>query len=99
MVLTSHLSNCPLQSVPVLFVGRCKPNSDGGAGDRLDDGSVKGDQQLLRQVKRPELSQKAQPLLSLLMERDYVGGPLQGPRDCGSQEPKGVNGGNSIVGD
>ena len=34
-----------LLSVPVLF----------GGEDRLDDGNVEGDQQLLRQVKLPEL--------------------------------------------
>ena len=40
-------------------------------------GRVEGDQQVLGKVKRPELSQEVQPLLCLLTDSVYVGGPLQ----------------------
>ena len=40
----------------VLFEGRSKPDSDGSAEHRVDDVGVEGGQQLLRQVKLPELS-------------------------------------------
>ena len=46
----------PLQSVPVIFDGQSKPDSDGSAEDRQDDCSLEGDQQLLSQVKLPERS-------------------------------------------
>ena len=42
--------------VPVQFSGRSKPDSDGCAENRLNDCSVKLDQQLLRQVVLPELT-------------------------------------------
>ena len=45
-----------LQSVPVIFDGQSKPDSDGSAEDRQDNCSVEGDQQLLSQVKLPERS-------------------------------------------
>lgn len=47
---------------------------DGSAEVRLNDGRAESDQQLLGQVKLPELSQEVQPLLSLLTDRVYVGG-------------------------
>lgn len=68
---TSYLPRRPnyqLQSVLVLSSGRSKSDSDGGAEDRQDDGSVESDQQLLWLVKFPELSQKVQLLLSLLVK-------------------------------
>ena len=68
-----------LQSVPVLFGGRSKLDSYGNAEDRLDDGSVKDDQQLPRQVKLSQLTQKVQTLLGLHPDIVYVG-------DCSSQE-------------
>lgn len=54
---------CPLRSVSVLFGGRSKPDSDGSAEDRLDDGGGEGDQQLLWQIELPELMWEVQPLL------------------------------------
>lgn len=66
--------DCSLQSVLVLTGDRSKPDIDGGAEDRLDDGCVEGDQQLLQQVKLPELSQEVEPLLSLFADRIYADG-------------------------
>ena len=43
--------DCPLQSVPVVFGCRSKPDSDGSAENRLYDRSVELDQQ----VELPEL--------------------------------------------
>ena len=52
-------------SVPVLIGGWPKPDSDGSAENRLDDSSVKLDQQFQRQVEPPELAQELHPLLGL----------------------------------
>ena len=80
--------DCPLESVLIQFGGRSKPDSYGCAQNRLDDCSVKQDQQLLRQVVLPKLAQEVQPLLGLLENFIDVGFPLQVPGDCGSQKPE-----------
>ena len=81
----------PLKSVPVLFGGRSKPNRDGNAENRLDDGGGEDDQQLPRQLELPQLLQNVQALLGLLPDRVYVGGPLQVPGACGSQDVERVH--------
>ena len=58
--------DCPLESFPIQFGGRSKPDSYGSAENRLDDCSVELDQQLLRQVVLPEQTQEVHPLLGLL---------------------------------
>ncbi len=65
-----------LWSVPVLFGGRSKPHSDRSAENRLNNGDVKLDQQLLRQVELPELVQEVHHLLGLFPHGVYVGRPL-----------------------
>ncbi len=65
----------PLQSVPVLFCGQSKPESDGCAENGLDYDRVKLDQQLLKQVELPELAQEVHPLLGLFDDCVDVGCP------------------------
>lgn len=57
--------NCLLQSGPVVFGGRFKPDDDGRAENRLDYCSVEPDLQLVQQLQFPELTQAVHPLLDL----------------------------------
>ena len=83
--------------VPVQFSGRSKPDSDGCAENRLNDCSVKLDQQLLRQVVLPELAQEVHPLLGLFDDCIDVWLPLQVLGDCGTQKPEGFHSRHSAV--
>src|SRR4029434_9539616 len=89
--------DCPLSSVPVQFSSLHKPDRDGYAENRLNDSSVKLDQQLLRQVIFPELAQEVHPLLGLFEDCIYVWLPLQVLGDCGTQKPEGFHSRHSAV--
>lgn len=54
-----------------------------------DDGRVEGGQHLMWLVELPELPQRVQPRLNLLLDRVIVDGPLQVSGDCGFQELPG----------
>src|SRR4029434_10530669 len=58
---------------------------------------VEHDQQLLRQVVLPKLSQEVHPLLGVLDDCVDIGFPLQVPGDCGSQKPEGFHNQHSTV--
>ena len=89
--------DCPLESFPIQFGGRSKPDSYGRAEKRLDDCSVELDQQLLRQVVLPELAQEVYPLLGLFDDCFDVWLPLQVLGDCGTQKPEGFHSRHSTV--
>lgn len=78
--------DCRLESVPVLFGGRTKPDSDACAENKLYYCRVDLDHQLLRQVQFPELEQKVHLLLGLFDNCVYVGCPLQFLGDCAPQK-------------
>ncbi|KAK3517474.1 hypothetical protein QTP70_012441 [Hemibagrus guttatus] len=64
-------SYCLLQSVPVLFCGCTKPETDGCAQDKFNGCIVELYQQLLWQTIFPQLAQKVYPLLGLFEEEVY----------------------------
>lgn len=64
--------NCGSRLLPIFLWWQNQ--SDVAADNRLSDGSVEGDQHLLGRVELSGLSQKVQPLLSLLLHRGDVGG-------------------------
>lgn len=73
-----HSFDCLLQSVPFLFGGCPKADDDGHAVEsRLDYCTAEIDQQLLMQLKLPELKQKMYPLLCFLHDCSYIGSSPQ----------------------
>ncbi len=74
------------QSSDPWFYSWAKPDSYWSAQDRLNDGWVKLFQQLLWQVKLPQLVNEGQPFVGLFFFTIDVSVPIQVLRDDGSQE-------------
>ncbi len=87
----------PLRSSEVSFGSWAEPDSYWCTEDRLNDGKVELFQQLLWQVKLPQLVKEVQPLLGLFYNGFNVIVPLQVLGDGGSQEPEWLHFSHSAV--
>jgi len=87
-----------LQPCSVLLGCSSKPNSDGGAQDRLDDCSVEL-QQLLGQTMLLQEPKKVHPLLGVFEDRTDILFPLQNLRDNRAQESEALHDGHRAAED
>ncbi len=83
----------------VRFGSWAEPDSYWRAEDGFNDGRVELYQQLLWQVKLPQLAKEVQPVLGLFYNGVYVIVPLQVLRDGGAQEPEWLHCSHSAVHD
>ncbi len=83
----------------VRFGSWAEPNSYWRAEDRFNDGRVELFQQLLWQVKLPQLAKEVQPLLGLFYNGVYVIVPLEVLGDGGAQESEWLHCSHSAVHD